>query len=117
MSFFVTKNESIADKLMNPDALLAVAPDYYAPRFAAIKELRDQDDGTLHKGNEFRRVASFVNIPLFHAISTVLDPEFMQDKKKFYAFLDRNKVYCTYDLRRNARIMQNQVTFFDGKEI
>jgi len=98
-SFFIAKNESIADVLMDPDLLMAVAPEYYGPRFDAIKELRDEDDGTLHKGMGFRRVASFVNVPLANAISTVLDPEFMKDKRKFYAWLRRNKEYCTYQIK------------------
>lgn len=96
MSFFIQKNEMLADELMNPDLLMAVQPDYYRPRFEAIKELRDMDDGSLHKGNEFRRVASLVNVPLAGALSTVLDPEWIKDSKKFYAWLDRNRQYCTY---------------------
>lgn len=96
MSFFISKQEGLADEIMNPDLLMAVQPDYYGPRFEAIKELRDQDDGTLHKGNEFRRVASLVNVPLANALSTILDPEWIKDKSKFYAWLDRNRQYCTY---------------------
>jgi len=107
----------LADALFDPKLLMAVAPEYYGPRFQAIKELRGQDDGTLHQGQGFRRVASLVNVPLTNAYSTVLDPEWMKDKSKFYAWLDRNPEYCTYDRRRNARPLPNQVTFFDGKEI
>jgi hypothetical protein len=84
---------------MDPNLLMAVAPDYYGPRFDAIKELRDADDGSLHSGSEFRRVASFVNVPLANAITTVLDPEWMKDKKKFYSWLRRNQAYCTYQIK------------------
>jgi hypothetical protein len=44
-------------------------------------------------------VASLVNVPLGNAIATVLDPEWMKDKKKFYGWLDRNRAYCTYQRR------------------
>lgn len=96
MSFYIGKNETAADFIMNPDNLMKAAPDYYGPRFEAIKELRDLDDGTLHKGNEFRRVASLVNVPLTQAYMTILDPDWMKDRSKFYAWLDRNRQYCTY---------------------
>jgi hypothetical protein len=94
--FFISKNEGWADELLNPDLLRAVAPDYYNPKFEAIAEVRAIDDGTISKGAAFRRVASLVNVPLANAISTVLDHEWMKDKKKFYAWLDRNREYCTY---------------------
>ena len=117
MSFFIQKNEGAADMFMNPDLLMAVAPEYYGPRFQEIKDLRDLDDGTLHKGNAFRRVASFVNVPIFSAVSTLLDPEFMKNKKKFYAFVDRNKRYCTYDRRKSSRPIPNAITVVDGKVV
>lgn len=96
MSFFIAKNQAPLESVMDADTLMRGAPEVYGPRLQAIKELRDIDDGTLHKGNAFRRVASFVNIPIFKAVSTILDPDFMRDKRKFYAWLDRNKQYCTY---------------------
>ena len=98
MPFYVAKNETELDAVMSADVLMKSAPDYYAPRFEAIKELRSQDDGTLHKGSEFRRVASFVNVPLFMA-AKLADPELLKDKKKFYAFVDRNREYVAYDRR------------------
>lgn len=102
-TFFVAKNETVVDRLMDSDMLMKIAPDYYRPRFEAIAELRQQDDGSLHKGNGFRRVASFVNIPLSNAAG-LLDPQWMKDKRRFYAWLDRgeNKRYCTYDRRGKA---------------
>ena len=100
MSFFIAKNETMMDAAFgNPDDFMDNHPDVYGPRFDAIAELRKLDDGTLHKGQEFRRVASFVNIPMFNAVTKLFDPDFMKDKKKFYAFLDRHKEYCTYDRR------------------
>jgi len=98
-TFFIGKNETEMDVALDPDMLMKVHPDYYGPRFQAIADLRKLDDGTLHKGNEFRRVASFVNVPLFNKARQLFDPEFMKDRKRFYAFLDRNRQYCTYDRR------------------
>lgn len=102
MSFFVAKNETEFDFLMSPDVLMKAAPDYYAPRFDAIKDLRDSDDGTGYKGHEFRRVASFTNVPMFMA-AKVVDPEFLKDKRKFYAFVDRHPEYVTYQRRNGGR--------------
>ena len=118
MSFFVSKNMTIADELLNPDMILKSAPDVYGPRFDAIKEIRDMDDGSMHKGNEFRRVASLVNIPLAN-MTSILDPEFMKNKKKFYAWLDKgeNRAYCTYDRRKMGKKRSDMVTFQDGKEV
>jgi hypothetical protein len=110
-SFFISKNEGFADQLFDVDTLMKADAEYYAPRFDAIKELREQDDGTLHRGNEFRRVASLVNVPMFQAVK-LLDPEWMKDKKKFYAWLKRHPEYKTYDNRGGSR---PSVTVVDGK--
>lgn len=102
--FYERDQKTEMDVVMNPDALLAQAPEYYEPKFQAIADLRKLDDGTLHKGSEFRRVASFVNVPLFQGAMKLFDPDFMKDKRRFYEFLDRNLEYCTYD-RRNRGAM------------
>ena len=105
--FFYCESERTTtqmDMALDPDMLLKGQPDYYGPKLQAIADLRKLDDGTLHKGNGFRRVASFINIPLFNNAIRVLDPDFLKDKKKFYDFLDRNLEYCTYD-RRNRGAM------------
>ena len=102
MAFFVAKNETELDAVMAPEVLMKSAPDYYAPRFEAIKDLRQTDDGSLHKGNEFRRVASFVNVPLFMA-AKLADPDFLKNKRALYAFMDRNPQYLTYDRRNRGR--------------
>jgi len=100
MSFFIGKNETMMDAAFGDvDDFMDKHPTIYGPRFEAIAELRKADDGTMHKGQEFRRVASFVNIPMFGAVTRLFEPDFMKDKNKFYAFLDRNKQYCTYDRR------------------
>jgi hypothetical protein len=100
VSFFIGKNETMMDAAFGDvDDFMDKHPTIYGPRFEAIAELRKADDGTMHKGQEFRRVASFVNIPMFGAVTRLFEPDFMKDKNKFYAFLDRNKQYCTYDRR------------------
>lgn len=116
-SFFISSPETEMDEVLDSEALMKFYPDVYGPRFEAIKELRDADDGSLHRGNGFRRVASFVNIPLFKAANTVLDPEFLKDKKKFYAFLRRNREYCTYDIRSHTVAPQGTVTYHEGKAV
>jgi hypothetical protein len=109
--FFIVKNESIADQLFDAGTLMKADADYYRPRFDAIKELREKDDGTLHRGNEFRRIASLVNVPMFQAVK-LLDPEWMSNKKNFYAWLKRHPEYKTYDTRGGSR---PSVTVVDGK--
>lgn len=116
--FFVGKNKVLADELLDSDMLMKAAPDYYGPRFDAIKELRDNDDGSLQRGNEFRRVASLVNVPLAN-IAGILDPEWMKNKRNFYAWLDRgeNHRYLTYDRRKAGKKRSDMVTFIGGKEV
>lgn len=102
MSFFVGKNENEVDRLLSADTLMKADPDYYRGRFEAIADLRHEDDGSLHRGSEFRRVASFVNVPLFLAIK-MAKPDFFRDKREFYRFLDRHPEYLTYDRRNGGR--------------
>jgi hypothetical protein len=116
MSFFIGKNEIEADELMSPKALTKLHGDIYNDRFDAVSDIRKTDDGSLHRGNGFRRVASFVNIPLWGAI-TLLDPEFMKDKKKFYAFLRRNREYATYDITSHTKRPRYTSTVVDGHQV
>ena len=109
MNIFIGKNtEDVMDTAMDPDMLMKVAPEYYGPRFDAIADLRKADDGSGHKGQEFRRVASFVNVPMSQVVNRLFDPDFMKDKRKFYAFLDRNLQYCTYDRRAGGALTAKQ---------
>lgn len=98
MSFFVRPTQSLMDKVVNPSDLVARNPDF-ADRFDAIKELRGIDDGSLHRGNEFRRVANLIG-PIEDLLRAI-EPEFLRDKRKFYAWMDANPEYCTYDRRRH----------------
>jgi hypothetical protein len=116
-SFFISKPETEIDEAFDIGPLMALHPDYYGPRFDAIADLRNQDDGSLHRRQGFRRVASFVNVPLFQAATTLLDPEFMKNKKKFYAWLRRNREYCTYDIKSHTLAPAGTTTFIDGKAV
>ncbi|HLC20930.1 MAG TPA: hypothetical protein VJM10_02325 [Candidatus Methylomirabilis sp.] len=103
MSFFIGKNadDRLIDTLTDAESLSRHAPDYYGPRLDAIKEMRDHSDGW-DSQEPFRHIASFVNVPLFNAIGTVLNPDFMRNKNNFYAWLDRNPEYCVYDRRSHS---------------
>lgn len=102
-SFFISNPQSAFDHLMDPGTLMHSDAEYYRDRFEGIKAVRESDDGTLHKGNEFRRVASFVNVPMFMAMK-LQEPDLLTDKKKFYAFLDRHPEYLTYQRRNQGRM-------------
>lgn len=116
-SFFISKPETEMDEALQIAPMMALYPEVYGPRFEAIAELRKQDDGSLHRGQGFRRVASFVNVPLFQAANTLLDPEFMKNKAKFYAWLRRNREYCTYDIKSHTMAPAGTVTYVDGKAV
>lgn len=116
-SFYVSKSETLMDTVFSTEPMMALYPDIYGPRLDAVAELRALDDGSLHRGSEFRRIASFTNVPLFNTVNTLFEPDFMKDKKKFYAFLRRNKEYCTYDIRRHAIGQSNTVTYVDGQAV
>lgn len=91
--FFIKPSESLMDKVVDPAGLVARNPEM-ADRFDAIKELRALDDGSLHRGNEFRRVANLVG-PVEDLLRAI-EPEFLRDKRKFYAWLDAHPEYVTY---------------------
>lgn len=116
MQFFIEPvrvNNNPVD-MMKPETLMAVAPDYYGPRLDAIAELRAQDDGSLHKGNEFRRVASLVNVPLVEA-TRLTQPGFFKDKKQFYRWLKTSgRPYMTYNDKGRQRLSE---TYVDGKPV
>ena len=110
MSFYIAKNETDVDILTDASRLIHSAPGYYEPRFEAIKELRALDDGNLHRGSEFRRVASLVNVPMV-MVANLMDPEWMKDKRRFYRWLAKHPEYKTYDLRGGSKLSE---TYIDG---
>lgn len=112
MEYFVQKN-SLLDLLSDSDVLRKSAPGYYESRLQAIADLRALDDGTLHRGNEFRRVASLVNVPMMEALK-IIEPEFLTDKRKFYGWLARHPEYRTYQKSGGSR---PTVTFTNGDQI
>lgn len=80
----------------------------------AVAQLRQQNRETGAEGwmydKGWKHVAS-VHGPLM-AVAELLDPEFMKDKRKVYAFLDAHPEWLTYDRRKNAR--SNTHFRFDG---
>ena len=94
MSFFITPNESALDLATERMAKDPV----YQDRYNAIAELRNLDKGQLHRGNEFRRVASLQGS--LADFAQVLDPEWLQNKRQFYSWLDSHPQHCTYDRRK-----------------
>lgn len=98
MGFYIGANETELDRITDASNLMKAAPEVYGPRFDAIADLRKIDDGSLHKGNEFRRVASLVAVPLQTAMEMIA-PGFFKDKRAFYAWLARHQEYRTYEKR------------------
>ena len=119
MEFFVSKNDApmeisftdfmleasnliekstVGDRVaaIDPEVLMKSNPEYYGPRFAALAEERQNDDGSM-KGHEFRKVASFTNVPLFEALR--IRDGLLRGKKEFYALLKKYPQCRTYDRR------------------
>jgi hypothetical protein len=89
-----TVGERIA--AIDPEVLMKSNPEYYGHRFAALAEERSRDDGSM-KGHEFRKVASFTNVPLFEALR--IRDGLLKGKKEFYALLKKYPQCRTYDRR------------------
>jgi hypothetical protein len=81
---------------IDPEVLMKSNPEYYGPRFAALAEERKNDDGSM-KGREFRKVASFTNVPLFEALR--IRDGLLRGKKEFYALLKKYPQNMAYDRR------------------
>jgi hypothetical protein len=81
----------------DPEVLMKTHPDYYGPRFEAMAKERSVDDGSM-KGCEFRKVASFTNVPLFEALR-IQEGLLKGDKNEFYRFLNKYPQYRSYDRR------------------
>lgn len=109
LEYFTSIGQAV-DLIGNTELMMKVHPEVYGPRLDAIKELRDLDDGTLHRGNEFRRVASLVNVPVGLAIK-MEQPNFFQDKKAFYRWLSDHPEFRTYEKKGGSR---PAVTYTDG---
>lgn len=91
-----------------------------ADRFEAIADLREASRqdltptvGEVARADGFLRVASLQG-PLAD-LALVLDPMWLQDKKRFYKWLDANKKFATYD--RNRSFKNSDITFSNGKAV
>lgn len=111
MSLFVSPGEAI--NVLSDATNWSQRPGY-AERFEAIKDLRgfykDLENG---KMPEFKSVASIIG-PL-ETVIRLTDPGFLKDKRRFYAWLDQNKAYCTYDRRKQPQ--SKALTLVDGKVV
>jgi hypothetical protein len=87
----------------------------FEDRYQAIADMRELDRqvGGLYRGSEWKRVANLQG-PILD-LAKVLDPEWLSDRRRFYAFLDAHPEVCMYDRRKNA--VPNQLTMSDGKVI
>jgi hypothetical protein len=119
VEFFTDSNDALGNASMgdlmatsNPDLLMKAAPEYYGPRFDAMAEERKLDDGTLFRGQEFRKVASFTNVPLFEALR--IRDGLLKGKREFYRFLEKYPQYRCYDKRGGSR---PTVTFTNGEQV
>jgi hypothetical protein len=95
----------------NPELLRKLDPDYFGDRLDEIAEERKHDDGSM-RGCEFRKVASFTNVPLFEALR--IQEGLLKGKREFYKLLEKYPQYRAYD-KKGAD--HSRVTFTDGKSI
>jgi len=79
----------------DPELLRKLDPTY-AAAMDALSEERSQDDGRM-KGFEFRKVASFHNVPLFEALR--IQEGLLRGKKEFYKLLLKYPQHRSYDRR------------------
>jgi hypothetical protein len=105
MAYIIEKMEDqFIDAISRPEAWVERDPGYRT-MFEDINRMRSthEEVGTTLKTPEWKRVAN-IAVPLEGAINITKDGGFIKDKKGFYAWLDRNPQYCTYDRRRGRRI-------------
>ena len=110
MSFFISpKTETALDLITER---MAQNP-AFGPRYDAIKEIRENQPeiGGISRHDGFYRVASLQGT--LESLANVLNPQWLMDKRRFYAWLDAHPQHCTYDRRREKK--PNQVTLIDGK--
>jgi hypothetical protein len=80
---------------IDPDVLMKANPEY-RESMQEMSEQRKLDDGSM-KGCEFRKVASFTNVPLFEALR--IQEGLLRGKKEFYQLLKKYPQYRAYDRR------------------
>src|SRR5262245_49031959 len=103
--------------MTNAEDLVARHPEY-AERFDAIKEGIPRQEAikeTYGKNPPFKSVASLC-LPVDRAYWLV-NGSITSDKKKFYAWLDQNRQYCTYDRTKALAETNRPHTYVNGKAI
>jgi hypothetical protein len=95
----------------DPEVLRKLDPEYFNARLDEIAEGRSHDNGSM-RGCEFRKVASFTNVPLFEALR--IQEGLLKGKKELYKLLLKYPQYRAY---RKEGADHSRVTFIDGKSI
>lgn len=103
MSYIVEKMEDqLMDAISDADGWVTRNP-VYAGFFDSNKEMRAHHIEPAAFGRikspEWKHVASFPST-LGDAMNLIENGGFIKDKRKFYAWLDRNPEYCVYDRKR-----------------
>lgn len=103
--------------MTNADDFVSRHPEY-GERFDAIQERRELYEAiqdTTGRSPAFKSVASLC-LPV-ERVLWVTNPDFLRDKTKFYAWLDANPQYCTYDRRKAQAPTTRPHTYVDGKAV
>lgn len=95
------------DMITNADMVVKAGP-HYAQMFDRLKEERAIDTGFT---GEWKKVAE-LQVP-HETAARILEPDFLKNKRKFYAWLSRNPQYCAYD-RRKAKRNSDRFFHFGG---
>lgn len=95
----------------DPEMLRKLDPEYFGARLDEIADERGRDDGSM-RGCEFRKVASFTNVPLFEALR--IQEGLLKGKREFYELLEKYPQYRAYN---KAGADRSRVTFIEGKSI
>jgi hypothetical protein len=103
MPYIIEKLEQkMMDAVSKPESWIERNP-AYVDFYNEIAEMRNphEEAGTHITKSEWKHVAR-LQTPLEDA-QRVVNPEFLKNKRGFYAWLDRNPQYCTYDRRKGRR--------------
>ena len=94
------------DAITNVDTVLRSGPQY-AEMFTRLAEERKISDDRCP--GEWKKVAE-LQVP-HEMAARILEPDFLKDKRKFYAWLDRNPRYCAYDRRKRKQVSDRFFNF------
>jgi hypothetical protein len=107
MSFFVGKNEGVVDQVTEP-SLWRDRVDGFVSTMDAVKELREDNGAGLGLKGGWKHVAS-IRGPVLE-VAELVDGDMINDKRKFYGWLDRHPEYSAYD--RRAAMARTGKTFW-----